>query len=401
MQFQMLHEKRELVKISKSFSLFFCSLTFPCRVVYLFENNALLSAECGFFSVRLKESALIRKTINHLIHNKFLLSAVLLLTITLIGTVGFWFVGGRQYSVVDCLYMTVITISTIGFGEIIDMHNNPVGRIFTMFLALSGIGTLSYIITNLTASIVEGDLSESFRRKRMEKIAGKMTGHYIVCGYGKIGRQIVNELITTKRDFVIVEPARKAIEEMPDELRSTALIEGDASENDVLLKAGVERAKGVFCVATDDNVNLVISLTAKQLNPNTRVVTRCTDMAKREKIQSIGADAVVSPNFIGGLRMVSEMIRPTVVSFLDIMLRDKDRNLRVEEVSIPAPLAGKQITSLRLKKFPNVLLLAIKTAEGWVYNPPETHAVTAGDALIIMTTPEDRLKLEKELRLRV
>lgn len=338
-----------------------------------------------------------RKTINRLIHNKFILSAFLLITITLIGTTGFWFVGRGQYSLVDCLYMTVITISTIGFGEIIDMHNNPGGRIFTMFLALSGIGTLSYIITNFTASIVEGDLSESFRRKRMEKIAGKMTSHYIVCGYGRIGRQIVNELIITKREFVIVEPGKTAIEEMPDELRSTALIEGDATDNAVLLKAGVERAKGVFCVATDDNLNLVISLTAKQLNANTRVVTRCTDMSKREKIQSIGADAVVSPNFIGGLRMVSEMIRPTVVSFLDIMLRDKDRNLRVEEVSVPAPLAGASVASLRLKKFPNVLLLAVKTRDGWVYNPPENHTVNAGDALIIMTTPEDRLNLEKEL----
>jgi voltage-gated potassium channel len=130
------------------------------------------------------------------------------------------------------------------------------------------------------------------------------------------------------------------------------------------------------------------------------VVTRCTDMSKRDKIQSIGADAVVSPTFIGGLRMVSEMIRPTVVSFLDIMLRDKDRNLRVEEVSVPAPLAGRQIASLHLRKFPNILLLAVKTAEKWVYNPPETHAVNAGDALIIMTTPEDRLNLEKDLHLR-
>jgi voltage-gated potassium channel len=320
------------------------------------------------------------------------------MTIVFIGTTGYWFIGERQYTVTDCLYMTVITISTIGFGEIIDMSGNPTGRVFTMFLALSGIGTLSYIITNITASIVEGDLSESFRRKRMEKIAGKLTSHYIVCGYGRIGRQIVNELIATKREFVIVEPGKTAIADMAEDLRSEALIEGDAAENAVLLKAGIERAKGVFCVTADDNLNLVISLTAKQLNSNARVVTRCTDMSKREKIQSIGADAVVSPNYIGGLRMVSEMIRPTVVSFLDIMLRDKDRNLRVEEVSIPASLAGKQIASLRLRKFSNVLLLAVKTAEGWVYNPHETHAVNAGDALIIMTTPEDRLKLEKDLR---
>ncbi len=341
-----------------------------------------------------------RKAITALIHNKFLMSALLLVLIVLIGTTGYWFIGDRRYPLIDCLYMTVITISTIGFGEIIDMHNRPGGRIFTMFLALSGIGTLSWIITNFTASLVEGDISQSFRRKRMEKLASRMHDHYVVCGYGRVGRRIVDELKSTKREFIIVESGKQAIEDMPEELRTTALIEGDATDGDVLQKAGVEKAKGVFCAATDDNVNLVISLTAKQLNPQARVVSRCADMAKRAKIQSIGADAVVSPNFIGGLRMVSEMIRPTVVSFLDIMLRDKDRNLRVEEVAVPDTLTGSKISALHLKKFPGVLLLAVRSDGAWVYNPPEDRTLATGDVLIIMTTPDDRLKLQKDLEAR-
>ncbi len=341
-----------------------------------------------------------RKAITALIHNKFLMSALLLVLIVVIGTTGFWFVGDRTYSLIDCLYMTIITITTIGFGEIVDMHNRPGGRIFTMFLALSGIGTLSYIITNFTASLVEGDISQSFRRKRMEKLASRMKAHYVVCGYGRIGRQVVEELRATKREFIIVELDKKAIENMPEDLRTSALIEGDATDGDVLLKAGIRKAKGMFSVATDDNVNLVISLTAKQLNPHVRVVSRCTDIVKRAKIQSIGADAVVSPNFIGGLRMVSEMVRPTVVSFLDIMLRDKDKNLRVEEVVVPAYLAGATLSSLDLKNFPGVLLLAVRQNEQWVYNPPKSLTLNAGDALIIMTTPGDRLNLEKELQAR-
>ncbi len=343
---------------------------------------------------------LLRKAITALIHNKFLVSTLLLVLIVIIGTTGFWFIGNRQYSLIDCLYMTVITISTVGFGEIIDMHNRPGGRVFTMLLALSGIGTLSYIITNFTASIVEGDISQSFRRKRMERLASRMKAHYVVCGYGRVGRQIVDELRTTKREFIIVEPDQKTIESMPEDLRTTALIEGDATDGDVLLKAGIEKANGVFCVATDDNVNLVISLTAKQINPKARVISRCSDMRKRGKIQSISADAVVSPTFIGGLRMVSEMIRPTVVSFLDIMLRDKDKNLRVEEVAIPAALAGSKISSLDLKKFPGVLLLAVRTNETWVYNPPKHLELNAGDALIIMTTPEELQNLEKDIQSR-
>ncbi len=341
-----------------------------------------------------------RKAITALIHNKFLMSALLLVLIVVIGTTGYWFIGERRYPLVDCLYMTVITISTIGFGEIIDMHNRPAGRIFTMFLALSGIGTLSYIITNFTASIVEGDISQSFRRKRMEKLASRMKNHYIVCGYGRVGRRIVDELKATQREFIIVESGKQTIEDIPEDLRSSALIEGDATDGDVLLKAGIEKAKGVFCAATDDNVNLVISLTAKQLNPQTRVVSRCADLAKRAKVQSIGADAVVSPNFIGGLRMVSEMIRPTVVSFLDIMLRDKDKNLRIEEVPVPDSFAGAKLESIQLKKFPGALLLAVRTKETWVYNPSKQHTLADGDVLIFMSTPDERVHLEKELQAR-
>ncbi len=353
----------------------------------------------GLYHPALRGSPL-RKAITALIHNKFLMSALLLMLIVLIGTTGYWFIGERRYPLVDCLYMTVITISTIGFGEIIDMHNRPWGRLFTMFLALSGIGTLSYIITNFTASIVEGDISQSFRRKRMEKLASRMKNHYIVCGYGRVGRRIVDEMKSTQRDIVIVESSRPAIDAMPEDLRSLVLIEGDATDADVLLKAGIERAKGVFCAATDDNVNLVISLAAKQLNPNVRIVSRCTDMAKRAKIQSIGADAVVSPNFIGGLRMVSEMVRPNVVSFLDIMLRDKDKNLRIEEVPVPSSLAGKKLESIQLKKFPGALLLAVRTKETWVYNPSKQITLATDDALIFMSTPDERVNLEKELQAR-
>ncbi len=332
------------------------------------------------------------------IYHRFLVAGLFLVLVIAAGTAGFWFIGKGAYSVIDCLYMTVITISTIGYGEIIDMSASPGGRIFTMVLALTGIGTLSYIITNFTASIVEGDLSESFRRRRMDALSEKLNAHYIVCGFGRIGRQIVNELIATKRSFAIVEARKDATADLPEELKNAVIIDGDATNNDVLLRAGIKRARGVFCVVDDDNVNLVISLTAKQLNPAARVVTRCGDMQKKDKLTSIGSDAVVSPTFIGGLRMVSEMVRPTVVSFLDIMLRDKDRNLRIEEVSVSDRYIGKELKSLGLHTFPETLLLAIKSKESWIYNPQESHRVAAGDGLVIMTTPDERTRLEQHLR---
>jgi len=266
-----------------------------------------------------------------------------------------------------------------------------------MFIALSGIGTLSYIITNFTASIVEGDLSLSFRRKRMEKIAGKMHNHFIVCGCGRVGRQIIAELAATNREFVIIERDRTAVNALPQDLHDAVVIDGDATDNNVLVKASVGSAQGLFCVGNDDNVNIVICLTARQMNPSLRIVARCDDMGKREKLLSIGANAVVSPNFIGGLRMASEMVRPTVVSFLDIMLRDKDKNLRVEEIAVPGAFAGKTVQSLGVEQFPAILVLALRRGQEWVYNPPKRHELAVGDRLIIMTNAAEREAFERAL----
>lgn len=329
------------------------------------------------------------------IYKKFLWAGISLVFVLVIGTVGYWFVGRGQYSLMDCLYMTVITIATIGYGEIIDMSGNPAGRGFTIFIALFGIGTLTYILSNFTAFIVEGELNETFRRKRMEKMIKKFRDHYIVCGIEGVGFHIVSELYDTKRPHVIVDIDRKKIEKVLETFQERVYIEGDATDSDTLLKAGIMEAKGLFAVSGDDNQNLVISLTAKQLTPNIRVVARCHDLKNIDKMKKAGADAVVSPTFIGGLRMASEMVRPTVVSFLDIMLRDREKNLRVEEVAVPESFAGKSISDLNLKKYPPILLLAVRTKDDWIFNPSDDYIAGHENSLIFMTTPEERFELEK------
>jgi voltage-gated potassium channel len=327
------------------------------------------------------------------IYRRFVWGAVILLAIVLIGTVGYWFIGGRQYSFVDTLYMTVITITTIGFEEVIDLSGNVGGRIFTIFIAISGIGIMAYIITNITALVVEGELTDSFRRRRMEKIAGNYRGHYIVCGCGSVGCYIVNELHATRRPHVIVDVNKKDTESSLESFRDEVFIEGDATDGNTLLRAGVEKAAGLFAVTGDDNQNLVLSLTAKQLNPRLRVVARCNDIRNIEKMKKAGADAVVSPSAIGGLRMASEMVRPTVVSFLDTMLRDREKNLRVEELPVPESFVGRPISALNLKRFSHALLLAVKTGETWVYNPSESCVIDKENTLVFMTTPEGRNEL--------
>jgi voltage-gated potassium channel len=332
------------------------------------------------------------------IYKIFIFAGIGLAAVISIGTIGYWFIGGRHYTFVDCLYMTIITITTIGYGEIIDMSGNPAGRIFTIFIALSGISIGTFLLTNLIALMVEGELSYTFRRNKMEKMMKRLREHYIVCGVGGVGFHVLNELSSTKRTHVIIDRDKSKIERILEIFREEPFIEGDATDSDILLAAGIKEAKGLFAITGDDNKNLVISLTAKQLNPNIRVVARCHDLKNMEKMKKVGADAVISPSSIGGLRMASEMVRPTVVSFLDTMLRDTGKNLRVEEVMVPKSFVGKPIAILNLREYPNILLLAVKGGIGWIHNPSDDYALKSGDTLILMTTPEERTKLENTLR---
>jgi voltage-gated potassium channel len=333
-------------------------------------------------------------TIYSQLHSKLLRTVLLLLFIIAAGTTGYWFIGARHYSLVDCLYMTFITITTIGFSEVIDMSGNPGGRLFTIVVAISGISTATYIFTNLTAFMVEGELNKAFRRRKMEKLIKKLRAHYIICGVERVGAYIVNELAETKRPYVMVDIDKVNIEKLVETFRDALFVEGDATNSDTLMAAGITGAKGLFAATGDDNVNLVISLTAKQLNPELRVVAGCKDLKNMEKIRKAGADAVVSSTSIGGMRMASEMVRSTVVSFLDTMLRDKEKNLRIEEITAPPTFAGKPLSELEIRKRPHILLLAVKSEDGWVYNPPETYSMKLGDILIFLTTPEERSELE-------
>lgn len=327
---------------------------------------------------------------------KILLAFLSIITILAIGTVAFHYIGKGQYSIVDCLYMTFITISTIGFTEVIDMSGNPGARVFTILLAMFGIATLTYILSNFTAFVIEGELNEVFRRRKMEKIINKVKNHYIVCGIDGVGYHIVNELFETNRPHIIVDMDRDKIERMLENFHERVFVQGDASESETLRRAGIEKAAGLFAATGDDKNNLVISLTAKQLNPNIKVVARCGDMRNAKKIKKAGADAVISPTLIGGMRMASEMIRPTAVSFLDEMLRDKEKKLRIEGLNISGLTVGKSITDLNIRDYPDTLIVAVKKVnDDWVYNPADNYVFQTGDSLVIMSTPEERTKLEK------
>lgn len=319
----------------------------------------------------------------------------LLALLHMVGTFGYRWIGGPQYSLLDCFYMTFITIATIGYAEVIDLTHNPVGRLFTMALGFLGIANTWYIMSLMVAYLVEGKINEAIWRRRMEKHIHKLKDHYVMCGIGRVGRNVANELHATKRPYVVVDEDQQSIDTHLEHHPDTMHIHGDACDDDVLLRAHIETARGVFAVTGDDSKNLLITITAKQLNPSVRVVARCHEVRNIEKVRKAGADAIVSPDFTGGLRIASAMIRPHVVNFLDEMLK-ADNNLRVEEIILPSGFPDTTVGELDLRN-PDFILLAVRDRQSWNFNPDDGQQLRSGYALVVMATPEGRKILERKV----
>jgi voltage-gated potassium channel len=313
------------------------------------------------------------------------------------GTVGYKHLGGADTGWLDAFYMTFLMVATIGYGAGVEIWRRPEVEIFTMAIAFSGIAVMTYFFSSVTAIVLASDFDKSMRRRRMEKIIKRLHGHYIVCGYGRVGRNVAQELETTHRHFVAIDEDEAMLESQKRKSPSLLFLHGDASDDDMLIRADIEDARGVFAVTGDDSKNLMIALTAKQLNPNVRVVARCHELRNAEKMKKAGADTVVSPDFTGGMRIASAMVRPHVVSFLDEMLRTEHK-LRIEEVAVPKSFKPMPLGELGLKGT-SYILLAVRTRGDWTFNPPPEFIVEPGHTVIAMASPHGRFEIESALYL--
>ncbi len=326
---------------------------------------------------------------------------LIIVAIICVGTIGYRLLGKPNTTLLDALYMTVTTLTTVGYEDHVGVHNSTAGKVFSIVYLFVSVGAMFYLFTALAAYMVEGEVRKVFRRRSMEKRIEKLKGHYIVCGIGMVGLYIVHELYETKRRQVALDSDPAQLEVLSTRNIDVPMLVGDATENEVLEKAMIREAKGLFATTNSDNDNIVIALTAKQLNPSLRVVCRCNDTKNIEKIKRAGADTVVALNYIGGLRMASDMTRPHATDFLESMLHDREQALRVEEVRVPedSKYMGRLVGDLDFTNMGNMLLLAVRKEGGkWIYNPPATLALEKDMHLIVLATPEERKLLQYELQ---
>ena len=317
---------------------------------------------------------------------------------------GYWLINqgrtnpdGSEIGYIQCLYMTVVTTFTVGYGELVPIVTTT-DRVYTMMVILIGIGMIGYALSQMTAFIVEGDLRNILGRRKMDKKIAALRDHYLVCGTGDVGHYVIEELIATNRAFVAIDMDEEHLKKLSGE-RQLLYIVGDATDESVLARSGIKAAAGVICALQHDRDNLVLAMTCRRSNPKLRIGAKAHDVKLLERIKHAGADAVVSPEFIGGLRLVSEMVRPTVVSFLDQMLRETGAAVRVEEVHIGAGshLAGKRLNETDWQKR-GLLVMALQApgAEKYEYVPKPESVLASGCTVIVLGDAEHVGKLRAE-----
>ena len=318
-----------------------------------------------------------------------------LLLIVVIGTLGFHWLEG--FDLFDSLYLTVITLSTVGYGDI--YAHTWQGKLFAMAMIIFGVGTMFYAGYLLAETTLEGHIQDIMGKGRRLKMIKTIENHYIICGCGRIGCLIARELKAEKIPFVVIEKNQEIIEKIEEE--GFLYHRGDATNDKTLLDAGLKRAAGIVCVLPTDAENLYVILTAKELNPQVFILSRSEEEESEHRLLRAGANRVMSPYTLGGMRMAMAILRPAMLDFIEISTSRQSLDLRMEELPVcqGAPIVGKTLEESGIRHSFGLIIVAVKKASGkMIFNPLASYVIEAGDELITMGEDENVRRLSQVCR---
>ena len=316
------------------------------------------------------------------------------LSLVLAGTIGFHLI--ESVSLLDSLYMTIITVFTVGFREIKEPMSSQ-GQVFTIFIILGGVGSVLYTFTKIAETVYEGTVNKIWRRRRMEKAIQKLKDHYIICGHGRLGNIVRERLKEENLPHVVIDSSEEGLAELREK-KDCLYIDGDATNEEVLNLAGIKRAKAVAALLATDADNLYLVMTVKMFNPSVFVLSKVTSEEAERKIIQIGANKVVSPYKESALKIAQGLIRPTLVDFLDLIIRRSELSLLMEEVVVKkdATIVNRTLADCDIRRKANVIVVAIKKpGKAIVFNPSPGMNIETGDTLLVLGSTEELSLFEK------
>ncbi|MCG8529122.1 MAG: potassium channel protein [Desulfovibrionales bacterium] len=314
-----------------------------------------------------------------------MVSQISILGVVILAVYGYMELEG--WSASDAIYMVVITLSTVGFGEVQPLSTE--GRLLTSFLILAGVGNFAFILGAFSQLLVEGKFFQIIGSRRVLKTIGKLSGHCVVCGYGRIGSVVVQEMIAEGQDVVVIENDPEAIHLLRED--GLLHIEGDATSDEVLVQSGIKNAKNLITALSEDAANVYVVLSAREMNPNLHIVSRASMPARVSKLKQAGADSVLLPNHIGGLRLAQSVLRPNVTSFMELAYHRGTMAIQMEELTITkgSELVGKDFIQSQLRPKFNLIVIAIKKqGQDMLFNPDGRTVLDAGDTIIVVGAQE-------------
>ena len=320
---------------------------------------------------------------------RVVVSLLLLSTVIVTGTLGYTLIEG--WDLFDSFYMTIVTLTTIGYEEVHRLSR--AGRVFNVFMIVYGVGVVAYTVNFIIRFILEGEIQDVLGRRSMKKKLKKTKDHYIVCGYGRMGHIICKELESNNIPFVVIEKEPVEL----DEDDETLIIAGDATIDDVLLSAGIASAKGLISVLSSDAHNLFVVLSARGLNAKLQIVARAGDEGAEQKLIRAGADRVMSPYHIGGLRIAHTILKPSVVDFIEFATKSGNIEVQMEEVAVAegSRLAENTIEKAGIGRDLGIIIVAIKKGGDMKFNPTHKTEINAGDTLIALGETSKLKRLEE------